>query len=82
MQSFWKPISAELITLVGKYDFQMINNAGSSTNGWLLDFVSVCSTLVILPLSVKEPVNVPKMLVISLDGFPCLGLMLTQEKLL
>ena len=79
---FGKPTSAELITLVGKYDGQVMKKAESSAIGLLLAFIAGLSTLAIAPWAAYDPVNLPKLLVISLGGFTCLGLMLAQGKLL
>ena len=79
---FGKPTSAELITLVGKYDEQVMKKAESSAVGLLLAFIAGLSTLAIAPWAAYDPVNLPKLLVISLGGFTCLGLMLAQGKLL
>ena len=48
----------------------------------MLAFVGALSTLAIAPWAAYDPVNLPKLLVISLGGFICLGLMLTQGKFL
>ena len=60
----------------------MIKKAESSTIGLILAFVAGLSTLAIAPWAAYDPVNLPKLLVISLGGFICLGLMLAQRNIL
>ena len=50
--------------------------------GWILAVAAGISTLAIAPWAAYDPVNLPKLLVISLGGFVCLGLMLVQGKFL
>ena len=59
-----------------------MKKAESSAIGLLLAFIAGLSTLAIAPWAAYDPVNLPKLLVISLGGFTCLGLMLAQGKLL
>jgi O-antigen ligase len=60
----------------------VIKKAESSTIGLILAFVAGLSTLAIAPWAAYDPVNLPKLLVISLGGFICLGLMLAQRNIL
>ena len=60
----------------------MIKKAESSTIGLILAFVAGLSTLAIAPWASFDPVNLPKLLVISMGGITCLFLLVAQGRLL
>jgi len=60
----------------------VIKKTEGSAIGLILAFTAGLSTLAIAPWAAYDPVNLPKLLVISLGGFACLVLLLAQGKLL
>ena len=74
--------SLELITLVGKYDWQMMKPLETAALGFILALTSAAATLAVDPFLSYDPVTLPKLLVISLGGFSCLVLLLVHGRLL
>jgi O-antigen ligase len=59
-----------------------MNTAVTGTIGRLLAWTAGIATLIILPSTSDDPVNVPKLLIIAVGGFAVLGILLTQQKIL
>jgi O-antigen ligase len=59
-----------------------MNLAVTGTIGRLLAWTAGIATLMVLPDTSYDPINVPKLLIIAVGGFAVLGLLLTQYKVL
>ena len=59
-----------------------MNSAVTRTVGRLLAWTAGIATVMILPDTSYDPINVPKLLIVAVGGFAVLGLLLSQHKVL
>ena len=59
-----------------------MNLAVTGTIGHLLAWTAGIATLMVLPDTSYDPINVPKLLIIAIGGFAVLGVLITQRKTL